>query len=116
MYFKELFPEALPIIGMIHLPSIPGKGMFTNALEELAIYEQEGLSGAIIENYHGEVEDVIQIIDHLSTHPSKLKIGINILPNEFDQSFGLAHDYGCSFIQLEFLFLEESGQNIILPS
>ena len=50
------------IIGMIHLS---GPDVINKALEEIKIYEEEGLSGIIIENYHGSLEDVIDVLNYL---------------------------------------------------
>ncbi|MBI5065805.1 membrane biogenesis protein [Candidatus Woesearchaeota archaeon] len=93
--FKQVF-GVLPILGMIHLA---GDDPVKNALEELVIFEEEGITGAIIENYHGSVDDVV---DTLKAMPeTNLVIGMNILPNEFDQAFPLASKYGADFIQLD---------------
>lgn len=93
--FKQVF-EVLPVLGMIHLS---GDDPVKNALEELSIFEEEGITGAIIENYHGSVDDVVETLKRIQE--TKLVIGVNILPNEFDQSFSLASKYGADFIQLD---------------
>jgi len=90
----------IPILGMIHLG---GTDPVKRALEEIAIFEEEGVDGAIIENYHGSVEDVIKTLQETSRINPKVVIGVNILPNEFDQAFSLAHEYGGSFIQLDYV-------------
>lgn len=86
------------ILGMIHLapPSSIDK-----ALEEIAIYERQGLYGIIIENYHGSVNDVIYLLKRLPK--TKLKIGINILPNEVEEAYRIANEYDVDFIQLDYV-------------
>ena len=96
MSFKETYGQK-PIFGMIHLSSTEP---VRRALRELELYEEEGLAGAIIENYHGETHDVIDTLKE--THRfTRLKIGINILPNEDALALSLAKQYGASFVQLD---------------
>jgi len=89
----------IPILGMIHLG---GSNPVKRALEEIAIFEEEGVNGAIIENYYGSVDDVIKTLQETSRINPKVVIGVNILPNEFDRAFLLAHEYGADFIQLDY--------------
>lgn len=98
------------IIGMVHLA---GPDVVNKALEEIKIYEEEGLCGIIIENYHGSVQDVINTLDALVLNPTTLKVGINILPNEYDSAFALCHKYHfIEFIQLDFI----SGSYVGVPN
>lgn len=98
MQFKELFKTEKPIIGMIHLA---GKDPVKRALDELKIFEDEGISGAIIENYHGSIIDVRRTLELASKKNLKVILGVNVLPNEFEASFPLAYNYGAGFIQLD---------------
>jgi predicted TIM-barrel enzyme len=89
------------IIGMIHLgyPDVVEK-----AIEEINIYAQEGLSGVIIENYHGSVSEVRQVLSKLTFDLPLIRIGINILPNEFEEAFAIAQQFPIvSFIQLDYI-------------
>ncbi|MDP3734048.1 MAG: BtpA/SgcQ family protein [Nanoarchaeota archaeon] len=95
--FKTVF-GTLPIVGMIHLA---GDNPVPRALEELAIFEEEGVDGAIIENYHGSLSDVVKTISESAKLNSTIAIGVNILPNECNLAFSLAHQYGIDFIQLD---------------
>lgn len=89
------------IIGMIHLA---GPDAVDKALEEIDIYVQEGLSGIIIENYHGSVSEVRQVLHRLTHNLPLISIGINILPNEFEEAFALAQQFPIiSFIQLDYI-------------
>ena len=90
----------IPILGMIHLA---GDDPVKRALEEIAVYEEEGVDGVIIENYHGTVEDVTQTLKETSTMKTNIVIGVNVLPNEFKQAFTLAYKYGADFIQLDYV-------------
>lgn len=89
------------ILGMIHLS---GQNVLDRAKRELDIYQEEGLQGAIIENYHGSVSDVIGILMNINWKDySNLKLGINILPNDYKHALELAGTYAFDFIQLDHL-------------
>ncbi len=60
--FRALFHNT-PIIGMIHLA---GNDPVKRALEEIAIYEEEGVDGVIVENYHGSKMDVVKTLEELA--------------------------------------------------
>ena len=90
----------IPILGMIHLA---GDEPVETALEEIAVYVEEGVDGAIIENYHGSVEDVKETLRKASGVKPGIVMGVNVLPNEFEQSFALAHRYGADFIQVDYV-------------
>ena len=99
MKFLERFPNK-PVFGMIHLAHGSEQ-----ALKEVLLYEEHGLDGCIIENYHGSVEDVEETLRLINDLPEdlslKISIGVNILPNEFKDSFMLANSYYADFIQLD---------------
>jgi membrane complex biogenesis BtpA family protein len=89
----------VPILGMIHMT---GSEPIKRALDEIAIYEEEGVDGCIIENYYDQsdipVEKTLQETQRLKPG---IVIGVNVLPNEFHVSFPLADKYGAKFIQLD---------------
>lgn len=94
------------IYGMIHLSDVMP---LERSLDEIKIFEDAGVHGIIVENYHGSTKDVINTLSKLNTN---LEVGVNILPNEYDQSFQIAYDYGCSFIQMDFISGKySSGRN-----
>jgi predicted TIM-barrel enzyme len=97
MKFTEKFGK-IPIFGMIHLA---GDLPVVRALEEIDIYEEEGVTGVIIENYHGDNVDVLKTLQSLEKR--KIEIGVNILPNEYDKSFVFASKFGGSFIQMDYV-------------
>ena len=88
-----------PIIGMIHLAGETRNEKVSRALEELAIYEQERVDGAIIEDYHGTYEDVRETL-RKSQGKFNLVIGVNVLRNPYS-GFKLAQDYGARFVQFD---------------
>src|SRR3989344_6457699 len=96
---KEIF-QKIPIFGMIHLA---GTAPVKRALEEISLFEEEGIDGAIIENYHGSIENVLDTLEETKKRGPKLVIGVNILPNQFELAFPVAHDSGADFIQLDYV-------------
>ncbi|MFH1174950.1 MAG: BtpA/SgcQ family protein [archaeon] len=86
-----------PILGMIHLADDSVK----RALEEAHIYAEEGLTGIIVENYHGTLQGVVKTMQKLERLKLPLQLGVNILPNEFSNAFAIAAKYKGSFIQLD---------------
>lgn len=96
--FRNVFAQATPVIGMLHLA---GADPVRRAIEELVIYEQEGISGAIVENYHGDISDVERTLEAIAIRGTPLRTGVNVLPNEFLIAYDLAKRYGASFIQLD---------------
>ena len=98
-----------PILGMIHLSNDDAWGVTDRALNEIKVYQEEGLAGVIIENYHSglsEVKDVLCEVAELKTtgHISPdLNIGINILPNDYQEAFKLADLHGFDFIQMDYV-------------
>jgi len=94
---NQIFPER-PIIGMIHLAGRTRDEKVSRALEEMAIYQEEGVSGVIIEDYHGSPEDVVETLRQSSSQNFNLVRGINVLRNPYS-AFELADRFGSKFIQ-----------------
>lgn len=86
-----------PIIGMIHCAGETRREKLQRALDELTIYEEEGVDAAIVEDYHGNVVDVMGVLNN-SRH-SILK-GVNLLCNPY-ASFEMAHDFNGCFVQFD---------------
>ena len=105
--FYEIFDVKKPIIGMIHLAGY-GQEIIDRALEEISIYEKEGVNGIIVENYHGEEYHVKEILKNLRGWDNELVVGINVLGNLGD-SFYLANEFNdlVSFIQVDSIHPED---------
>jgi uncharacterized protein len=96
---KDIFPKK-PIIGMIHLAGDSRNDRIRRALDELILYEQEGVDGAIIEDYHGTDRDVIETLKQSNELGFKIVRGVNLLRGPY-QSFQFAYEYGGKFIQFD---------------
>ena len=95
----QIFSDKKFIIGMIHLAGKNRNDKVKRALEELIIYEQEGVNGAIIEDYHGNQEDVKKTLER-SQGKFNLVLGVNLLRNSY-YGFKFAFDYGAKFVQFD---------------
>jgi len=98
--FESIFQTNKPIIGMIHLAGNTPRDKVKRALEELSIYQEEGIDGAIIEDYHGSPQDVYSVLKESSTEGLSIIRGVNILRNPYS-AFKLASDFGARFIQFD---------------
>jgi len=94
------FFDNKPIFGMIHLHPGP-RGVVDRAIKEIGILEREGVDGAIIENYHGTSGDIMEVMMELGK--SKIKIGFNVLPNDFKRAYNFASYFNADFIQLDYV-------------
>jgi len=98
--FKKLFSVSKPVIGMIHLAGDDKSERIKRALEELVIYEEEGVNGAIIEDYHGGIDDVREALKQSYEKQFKMVRGVNVLRNPYT-ALSLANYFGARFVQFD---------------
>jgi membrane complex biogenesis BtpA family protein len=123
--FNDLFGVKNPIIGMLHLPPMPGspiydgkglKEIIDHALADVAELEAGGVDGLEIENFSDPsyypqevgpelVAAMAVVSDHVIRH-TKLPLGICILSDP-KASLSVAHAVGARFIRATF-FTEAS--------
>jgi len=132
----KLFEVKKPIIGMVHLPPLPGapkyrgaslRELITFALDEAKALEEGGVDGIIVENFHDYpylIEKnplaaviAISIIAHeVKTHVST-PVGVNILFNDVEHEMYVASTVELDFVRIEgfvdFLF---SDLGILAPA
>jgi predicted TIM-barrel enzyme len=96
---KNLFGIEKPIIGMIHLAGENEKERVTRALEELTIYQENEVDGAIIEDYHGTAEDILPVLTRSLGRGYKIIRGVNVLRCPYS-SFPFANSRG-KFVQFD---------------
>lgn len=118
--FSSLFPRK-PIIGMIHMPALPGapdsrlsmKELTEFALSEAGKLERAGLDACIVEN----VGDVPLLKEGLAPHSvaamalltkavvdhTDMKVGVNMLRNACEEALSVAHVAGAHFIRCNIL-------------
>ncbi|BFI74523.1 BtpA/SgcQ family protein [Sulfurisphaera ohwakuensis] len=109
------------IIGMIHLPPLPGSPNSKMSVEELLEYvrsearilEEAGVDAAIVENlgdypfYKDEVPavtvSVMTLLVREVVKSSSLRVGVNILRNACAQALSVAYVAGAEFIRCNIL-------------
>jgi uncharacterized protein len=118
--FGQLFPKK-PIIGMIHMPPLPGapnnklsmKQLNDFALSEAGKLERAGLDACIVEN----VGDTPLFKENLPPYTvaavatitkgvvenTKMKVGVNMLRNGCEEALSVAHVTGAHFIRCNVL-------------
>lgn len=134
--FKGIFNNKKAVIGMIHLPPLPGtpegrnqtfRSLTEFALSELEALEKGGANGAIVENFWDYpylpnrvsplTLSVMAAVAGVVTEKASIPIGVNILYNDFKSEIALARSVRAAFIRAE-VFVDtaycESG--IINPS
>lgn len=96
---EEVFGVKKPIIGMIHLAG-DKKERVRIALEELFLFYEEGINGAIIEDYHGSPGDVRRTFQTLKGPVKRATpvLGANVLANPY-RAFEFANQI--AFIQFD---------------
>ena len=100
MEFKEIFQKEKPVIEMIHLSGNSTEIRLERALGELAIYQENGVDGAIIEDYHGNEDDVYNALRESDKKGFKIIRGVNYLGDPYP-SFELAKEFGAKFVQFD---------------
>lgn len=71
--------------------------------KEIDIFEQEGVDGFILENYHGGLKEIRQVLSWIDEIPGNMLKGINILPNDIVTAYELASAYKLDFIQFDYV-------------
>ena len=98
--FREVFPNKKSVIWMIHLAGNGAHEKLNRALEEIAIYDGEGVDGFIVENYHVDISDVQSVLDAISRkRDASLIVGVNTLGSRLDYQW--ISKYGIGFIQFD---------------
>lgn len=117
--FRELFPGPLPIIGLIHLPPLPGypespgiDRVVQSALDDLRVLENEQVDGVLVEN---EYDRPHRMVAHAETLTAMTRItrtvverrrdivvGCQILLNDPQASLAVAHMCGAKFIRTDY--------------
>jgi uncharacterized protein len=123
--FRERFSAAQPLIGVIHLPALPGypdspglAPVVAHALAELATYRVGGLDGVLVENENDwphrieagrETIAVMTVVTRaLVAAADGLPVGIEILLNDPEASLAVAHAAGADFIRSDYFADEMS--------
>jgi membrane complex biogenesis BtpA family protein len=119
--FHNLFSNtSKPIIGMIHLPALPGSPKHTlnfddilsHALSDLNSLIESGVDGVLVENFHDYPFPKCEIplptlipftlLAQRIVQQSSVPVGVNLLRNACEQALTVASFTGADFIRCNF--------------
>jgi len=132
----EIFKATKPIIGMVHLPPLPGSPGYKNqridqilkaAVQEAKALEGGGVDGLIVENLGDapylkmnvglETVSVMTLITSNVIEAVHIPVGVNILRNDVKAALAVAYVTGGGFIRANvFTDTVLTDQGIIEPS
>jgi membrane complex biogenesis BtpA family protein len=124
-----------PIIGMVHLPPLPGSPGYAGkplgevvdfALGEARLLAEGGIDAIIVENFHdypypiGRVPTptliAMAVVAHQVKQAVRIPIGVNLLFNDAESELYLAWCLGLDFIRVEgFVDLLVSDMGVLPP-
>jgi membrane complex biogenesis BtpA family protein len=114
--FTDVFGEK-PILGMIHLPALPGAPRNTLTLDDLVAFaleerrrlEEAGIDGAIVENvgdtpfFRSGVPPItvaaMAVIVREVVRGARVPVGVNMLRNAWEEAVSVAYVAGADFIR-----------------
>lgn len=130
-----LFQQPKPVIGVIHVASLPGtprggasvREIVTLAVEEAQIYRDGGVDGIILENMHDtpyerggvgpEITAAMTAVACAVRREVELPLGIQILAGANIEAMAVAHAAGLDFIRAEaYAFAHVADEGIIESS
>lgn len=117
--FRELFPGPLPIIGLIHLPPLPGypespgiDSVVQSALDDLKVLKAERVDGVLVENEYDRPHRIVAHPETLTAmtrvtrtiveRGGEIVVGCEILLNDPKASLAVAHMCGARFIRTDY--------------
>ena len=114
----EPFSSPRPLIGMVHLPPLPGSpryrgekmaSIIDSALRDLSSLEEGGADGALVENLGDapfaklapkETVAAMAVIVREVTRRARIPIGVNVLRNDGEAAIAIATVAGGSFVRV----------------
>ena len=117
--FHQIFPRSWPLIGVVHLPPLPGyagfpgmKALLRHAMDDLAALEAAGFDGILIENENDQPHNVLsppettaamtEITGRIVEAAEKVVVGAEILLNDPRASLAVALAAGAKFIRTDY--------------
>ncbi|WP_207591995.1 BtpA/SgcQ family protein [Halomontanus rarus] len=116
--FRERFETEQPILGMVHLPPLPGAPRFDGdraAIRERALTDAEtllegGVDGLVLENFGDapfypesvptHVVAEMTVVAKTVADAVDVPLGINVLRNDADAALAIAGAVGASFVRV----------------
>jgi membrane complex biogenesis BtpA family protein len=117
--FRQLFTSPKPIIGVIHLPALPGypdspglDAVLDKAVNDLSALERGGVDGVLVENFADRpfrlkarpetVAAMTRVVRGLVLTAKTAVIGVEVLLNDPAASLAVAKMAGAGFMRTDF--------------
>jgi membrane complex biogenesis BtpA family protein len=116
--FGQVFAHARPLIGVVHLPPLPGHdgspgmtALVDHALADLAVIEACGLDGVLVENEHDrphrilagrETVAAMTAVTRELVRAAQVPVGAEILLNDPEASLAVALAGGAAFVRTDY--------------
>ena len=117
--FRRLFTSSKPIIGVIHLPALPGypdspgiDAVLDKAVSDLSALERGGVDGVLVENFADRpfrlkerpetVAAMTRVVRELVLTAKTAVIGVEVLLNDPAASLAVAKMAGAGFMRTDF--------------
>lgn len=117
--FAKLFPDAKPVVGVIHVGALPGTPASRQTVAEIAesaakearVYSEAGADGLIIENMHDvpylrgsvgpEIVAAMAVVGRAVRTEFGRPVGVQILAGANIAAMAVAHAAGLDFVRVE---------------
>lgn len=100
MRFKEVFSVNKPILAMLHLKGDSHQDILKRAKAEADLLISSGVDALIVEDYFGNEDDVVAVLEWLQQERPQYCYGVNVL-DQLSKSYILAEKYGAKFMQID---------------
>ncbi len=115
---RHIWPEGRPLIGMVHLPPLPGAPGWDGSMDRVEqragtdaeALEQAGFDGVIVENYQdapfhprrvpAETVAALTVAVAAVRRAVDLPVGVNVLRNDAASALGIAAATGAGFVRV----------------
>lgn len=94
------FSRDKPILGMLHLGGSDREERLAIAQQDVAALAEGGVDAVVVENYFGDVADVVAALEWLEATKPPLLVGLNVL-HDYREAFALAARFAVKFIQID---------------
>lgn len=94
------FDHARPVFAMLHLKGDTPVRRLDIAKHEIETLRSSGVDAVVVENYFGDVDDVVAVCDYLRSDARDVVFGVNVLEDDW-LAFSIANEFGARFVQLD---------------
>ena len=100
MKFEDVFHVKKPVMAMLHLKGETHEEVLQRAKRETDLLFGAGADAVIVEDYFGDEQDVVAVLEWLQKERPDALYGVNLL-DQFEKSYQLAERYGAKFMQVD---------------